>query len=152
MGGNVIIDPYYYVVNNSDVITSADIIGGDYIINAAFLLQSLDSTVDLSGQQSGSFVSSAVDVDLGSELTSLEADFLNLESFVLASCDLYYLKKRSSFIVKPAKVQSSDFGDYLPSGLPDYLNELILTPSVSGVKTTDDESLPRIDNDCIDCI
>ena len=152
MGGNVIIDPYYYVVNNSAVITSADVIGGNYIIHAAFLLQSLDSIVDLSGQQSGSFISSAVDVDLGSDLLELKTEFLNLESFVQASCDLYYTREHSSFIINPAKIQLSDFGDYLPSGLPDHLDESVVTPTNLDNETIYNKSLPRPNNDCIDCI
>jgi len=155
IGGNIEIDPYFYIVNNSEINTSANPIdgfGGDYTINAAFLLQSLDSVVNLTGQQDGDFVSSAVDVDLGSELTSLEVGFLNLENFVQASCDLYYTKKRSSFIVIPAEVQSSDFGDYLPSMLPDYLDELLFTPSVLNTDALDDKNLPPLDDDCIDCI
>ena len=152
MGGNVLVDPYYYVVNRSDVITGAEFIGGDYIINAEFLLQSLDSEVDLSGQQSGSFISSAVNVDLGSELMNLRTDFLNPESFVQVSCDLYYVKERSSFIVEPAKVQLPDFGDYLPSRLPDHLNWPGFAPSISDVEAVNGGSLPRLDNNCIDCI
>lgn len=152
MGGNVMIDPYYYIVNRSDVITSAEFIGGDYIINAEFLLQSLDSIIDLSGQQSGDFVSSAVDVDLGAELTKLEADFLNLNSFVQASCDLYYAKKRSSFLIQPAKIKPSGFDDYLPSAPPSYLKSGGFVPTVVDKDVKRRQRLLSLKEDCNECI
>ena len=151
MGGNVFIDPYYYIVNQSDVITSADIVGGDYIINAAFLLQSQDSTVDLSGQQSGNFISSAIEVDLGSELASLKADFLNLDSFVQASCDLYYMQNRSSLLIQPVEISPSGLENYWPSALPDYLYKMESTPKNMSIKNKP-RNLPSIRVDCFDCI
>jgi hypothetical protein len=152
MGGNVIIDPYYYIVNQSDVITRAAFIGGDYIINATFLLQSLLSTVDLSGQQSGDFVSGAINVDLGAALASLNVDFLNLASFSQASCDLYYAEKRSSFIVQPSKLKELDFKGYVPSAPPSNMEDL----KYDAEETDEDESfwqsLPDLELGCKDCI
>ena len=124
MGGNISVAGNDYVVNNSNIIAKAQAVGGDYTINAESWLQSLDSTIDLSGAQDGQIETNASLVDLGTALAKLSSDFLQSIGFSGESCALYYAKKQSSFIVAPPKVNSTNVDDYLPSILPAALFEM----------------------------
>ena len=70
-----------HLVNNSNIIAKAQAVGGDYTIDAQSWLQSLDSSIDLSGAQDGQIETNASLVDLGTALAKLSSDFLQSIGF-----------------------------------------------------------------------
>lgn len=154
-GGNVLIDPIRYIVISSDVIAQADVLGGNYsvIVTApSGWIQSADSLINLSGEQSGTILSNVSPFDLGAELSDLDAEFLNVEDWVSQPCKFRLGGSGSSFIVTGWRGVVNKTDDFLPS-------ELILLADyeLSETELIAEESLrklmfPDVDNDCEDCL
>ncbi len=153
-GGNVFIDPQFYIVINSDVIAQADVLGGNYsvIVTEPFgWIQSTDSLIDLSGEQSGSVLSNASPFDLGAELNDFDLSLLNLNDWVLQPCEFRLGGVGSSFVVESWRGVSNNPDDFLPS---DPI--LIAGYGFSESEPIDDAFLqefilPELNDGCDDC-
>ena len=155
IGGNVYIDPMRYIVLSSDVIAQADFQGGNYSVIVSIpngWIQSADSLINLSGEQSGAVLSTTTPFDLGAELSDLNLDFLNVENWASQPCKLRLGGAGSSFEVVNWRGVSNNMDDFLPS-------EPILLTTDHNVSTTDpatDEFLqkaifPELNDECEDC-
>lgn len=153
-GGNVFIDPIRYIVISSDVIAQADFQGGNYSVIVSISngwIQSVDSLIDLSGEQSGSVLSNTSPFDLGAELSDLDMDFLNAEDWVSQLCEFRLGGVGSSFIVNGWKGVSNNADDFLPS------EPILLTDyNFSEAEPASDEWLreaifPELNDGCDDC-
>ncbi len=153
-GGNVFIDPLRYIVISSDVIAQANVQGGNYsvIVTEPFgWIQSADSLVDLSGEQSGSVLSNTSPFDLGAELSDLDTDFLNVKDWISKPCEFRLGGAGSSFIKNGWRGVSNNTDDFLPSEpilLADY--------NFSEAEPVDDEWLreaifPELNDGCDEC-
>ncbi len=116
-GGNMNIDTMRYIVISSEVTAQADIQGGNYNVLVSIpngWIQSTDSPINLSGEQSGSILSNTSPFDLGAELSDLNLDFLNVEEWAIQPCKSRLGGSGSSFIVNSWRGVSNNADDFLP--------------------------------------
>lgn len=153
-GGNIFIDPAFYIVISSDVIAQADIQGGNYnviVTTPSGWIQSADSQINLSGEQSGSVISNASPFDLGTELSDLDESFLNVENWALQPCEFRPGGVGSSFFVESWRGVSNNPDDFLPS------EPILLTDSDRSEAEPIDDTflqeiiLPELKDGCDDC-
>ena len=132
----------------------ADFQGGNYSVIVSIpngWIQSVDSLIDLSGEQSGSVLSNTSPFDLGAELSDLDMDFLNAEDWVSQLCEFRLGGVGSSFIVNGWKGVSNNADDFLPS------EPILLTDyNFSEAEPASDEWLreaifPELNDGCDDC-
>jgi len=153
-GGNVFIDPQFYIVINSDVNAQADFQGGNYsvvVTQPAGWIQSANSLINLSGQQSGAVLSNSSPFDLGAELVDLDTNFLNASDWTLQPCNFRLGGAGSSFVVTGWRGVSDNPDDFLPSEpilLADY--------NYSEAEPISDQFLqeamfPELKDGCDDC-
>ncbi len=153
-GGNVYIDPIRYIVISSDVIAQADVRGGNYSVivkKPSGWIQSTDSQINLSGQQSGSVLSNTSPFDLGAKLNDLDLEFVNLNNWVSQPCKFRQGGAGSSFVVTGWRGVSDNTDDFLPNApmlLADY--------NVADIEVTDKKILqkaifPDLKDECDDC-
>ena len=117
-GGNVFIEPIRYIVISSDVIAQSDTQGGNYSVIVSTpngWIQSTDSLINLSGEQSGSIRSNTYPFDLGTELSNLNIDLLNTEDWISQPCEFRMGVTNSSFIVNGWRSVSNNASYFLPS-------------------------------------
>ncbi|MGK0456175.1 MAG: filamentous hemagglutinin family protein [Zhongshania aliphaticivorans] len=153
-GGNVYIDSIRYIVISSDVIAQADIQGGNYSVTVrqpSGWIQSTDSQINLSGEQSGAVLSNTSPFDLGAELSDLELNFLNVEDWALQRCKLRLGGIGSSFVVTGWRGVSNNSDDFLPSEpilLADYN-----FPEMEPIRDEflEEAMFPELDDGCEDC-
>lgn len=119
-GGNLKIDPVFFILNNSSLISrssSAD--GGNISINASYFFQSA-SVIDASARVGlpGTISVTAPDLDLSGSLVGLPSNLLDVENQLRPDCRVRLAGNISSFIMLGRGGLPIEPGGFVPSGTP----------------------------------
>ncbi|HEX7082295.1 MAG TPA: filamentous hemagglutinin N-terminal domain-containing protein [Gammaproteobacteria bacterium] len=116
-GGNVLVDPEFVVLNDSDIVARANAgNGGNITIQALYFLASADSSMDASSR---SGIDGRVLIDSPNQINDtvlpLDAPVVEVEGLLSQRCLPALAAQRSSLTVEPRAVAGSIPGDYLSS-------------------------------------
>ncbi len=117
-GGNILVDPEFVVLSNSDIIANAfGGPGGNIRIVADNFILSADSSVEASSQLGvqGTIVIESPENDVAGQVAKLPSDYLSTDDLLAERCAARRTGSESSFVILGDRGLPMDPDGYLPS-------------------------------------